>query len=116
MVHSSTIPAAVSVIWDGKTQIAQCPPVPKNAMTMVDVWTGSACVIRATQEKTAASWCVQMTATTKATAWMESVCVSHTSWAKTAASTSVPTAAVATVSVWTAGVSVMKVFMGKIVH
>lgn len=116
MVRTNTTPAAASVTQDGKAQIAQCPPVLMTATTMDDVWTASVCVIRATQETTAASRCVQTTATTRDTAWMESVCVSRTSPARTAASRRVPMTALVMASVWMACASVMKAFMGKTAH
>lgn len=116
MVYTNTTPAAVSVTQDGKAQIALCRPVLMSATTMEDVWTGSVCVIRATQETTADSRCVQTTATTRDTAWMESVCVSRTSPARTAGSRCVPMTAMVMACVWTACASVMKAFMEKTVH
>ena len=54
--------AAVSATQAGRAQIARCPPALMSATTMDDVWTGSACAIRATRETTAASWRVPITA------------------------------------------------------
>ncbi len=116
MVPSNKTPAAASVTQDGKAQTAPCPPAQMNAMTTADVWMGSVCAIRASQETTAASLCVQTTATTRDTAWTENVCVFPTSPVRTAASRSVPTTVLVTAGVWTASASVMKAFMGKTVH
>lgn len=116
MVRTNSTAAAVSVTQDGKAQTAPCPLVLMSAMTMEDVWTGSACVIRATQGTTAASWCVQTTATTRGTAWMGNVCASHTSPARPAASRGAQMTAVIMAVVWTACASVMMVLPGKTAH
>lgn len=116
MVPTNTTPAAASVTRDGKAQIARCPPAQTSAMTTAGVWMGNVCATRATQVRTAASWCVQTTATTKDTAWMENVCVSRTSPARTAASRSVQMTASVTAGAWMASASVMKAFLGKTVH
>lgn len=116
MVPTDTIPAAASVIQDGKAQIVQRPPALMTAMTTADVWMGNVCAIEATQEMTAASRHVQTTAMTRDTVWMENAFASRTSLVRTAASRSALMTALITASVWMAGASVMKAFMGTTVH
>lgn len=115
-VLTTTTPAAASVTWDGKAQIALCPPALMSATTMVGVWTGNVCVIRATQEKTATSWCVLTIAMIRGSAWMENVYASLTSPVRAVASRSVPMTVPTMGIVWMASASAMKAFMGKTVH
>lgn len=51
---TSMIPAAASVIRDGKAPTVQSPPAQTSAMTTAAAWMENVCVMRASQEKTAA--------------------------------------------------------------